>query len=314
MNELFNWLKDSDPSVQFRLEKDLLNSSHQVLIDIQARMLNQGWGHDLLSFQKIDGYWEGYYSPKWISTHYTLQTLRCLNFPKTESIQIAINRIINEEKCKDGGISPSRLHNESDCCVNGMFLTIACYYHANINELKSMIDYLILAQINDGGFNCSFNRHKVKHSAFNSTLCVIEGLWEYEAQGYTYRIDEVKRIRNEAEEFLLVHQLYISDKTYKIIDERYCSTHFPYYWRYDLLRVLEYFSDSNHPYDKRLENALKWLESKHKEYRWNVNAHYSGLTYLTMEKAGKPSKMITIRALKVLHYFNRLNLESIFKK
>jgi len=71
--------------------------------------------------------------------------------------------------------------------------------------------------------------------------------------------------------------------------------------------------NSNHPYDIRLENALKWLESKHKNYRWNVNAHYSGLTYFTMEKAGKPSKMITIKALHVLHYFNRINLESILK-
>ncbi|HET6785692.1 MAG TPA: hypothetical protein VFH18_06685 [Erysipelotrichaceae bacterium] len=314
MNELFNWLKDSDLSIQYRLEKDLLKSPQTVLTDIQTKMLEGGWGYELLTYQKEDGYWEGYYSPKWISTHYTLQTLRCLNYPKTLSIKYAINRILKEEKCKDGGISPSRLHNESDCCVNGMFLTIACYYHANINDLKSMIDYLILAQINDGGFNCSFNRHKVHHSAFNSTLCVIEGLWEYENQGYDYRIDDVKKLRKEAEEFLLHHQLYISDKTNQIIDERYCSTHFPYYWRYDLLRVLEYFVDSNHTYDKRLENALIWLESKHKEYRWNVNAHYSGLTYFTMEKAGKQSKMITIRALKVLHYFNRINIKSIIKK
>lgn len=314
MNELFNWLKDSDPSVQYRLERDILNASNHVLTDIQATMLDHGWGYDLMSYQKADGYWNGYYSPKWISSHYTLQTLRCLNYPKTLSIKFAINRILNEEKCKDGGISPSRTHNESDCCVNGMFLNIACYYHAQINDLKSVIDYLILAKIEDGGFNCSFNRHKVHHSAFNSTLCVIEGLWEYEKQGYTYRIDEVKQLRKDAEEFLLIHQLYISDKTSKIIDERYCSTHFPYYWRYDLLRVLEYFADSKHPYDIRFENALKWLESRHKEYRWNVNAHYSGLTYFTMEKAGKPSKMITIKALNVLHYFNRINLESIIKK
>jgi len=313
MNELFNWLKDSDLSIKYRFERDILNSSQDDLLKIQLKMLNHGWGHDLMSFQKDDGYWEGYYSPKWISTHYTLQTLRCLNYPKTDSIVLAINRILNEEKCKDGGISPSVHHNESDCCVNGMFLNIACYYHAHIDELKSMIDYLILAQISDGGFNCSFNRHNVIHSAFNSTLCVIEGLWEYEKQGYTYRIDEVMKLRNEAEEFLLLHQLYISDKTNRIIDERYCSTHFPYYWRYDLLRALEYFVDSNHPYDKRFENALKWLESRHKEYRWNMNAHYSGLTYFTMEKAGKPSKMITLKALNVLYYYNRINLDSLFR-
>lgn len=124
MNELFNWLKDSDLSIQFRLEKEILKSTQTVLSKIQTKMLARGWGHDLMSFQKTDGYWEGYYSPKWISTHYTLQTLRCLNYPKTDSIKYAINRILVEEKCKDGGS------------------------------------------------NCSFNRNKVYHSAFNSTLCV----------------------------------------------------------------------------------------------------------------------------------------------
>lgn len=312
MNELFNWLNESDLSVQYRLEKDLLKSSHSVLSKIQTSMLETGWGHDLMTFQKDDFYWEGYYSPKWISTHYTLQTLRCLNYPKTVSIQNAIKRILNEEKCKDGGISPSRLHNESDCCVNGMFLTIACYYHAQVEDLQSIIDYLILAQIHDGGFNCSFNRHKVHHSAFNSTLCVLEGLWEYESQGYTYRIEEVKQLRCDAEAFLLVHQLFISDKTNLIIDERYCSIHFPYYWRYDILRALEYFANAKHPYDVRLEKALCWLESRHKDNRWNVNSHYSGLTYFTLEKAGKPSKMSTVRALFVLSHFNRINLKSKF--
>ncbi len=309
MNELFNWLKDSDPSVQYRLERDILNASNHVLTDIQATMLDHGWGYDLMSYQKADGYWNGYYSPKWISSHYTLQTLRCLNYPKTLSIKFAINRILNEEKCKDGGISPSRTHNESDCCVNGMFLNIACYYHAHVDDLKSMIDYLILAQLKDGGFNCSFNRRKVYHSAFNSTLCVLEGLWEYEKQGYSYRIDEVRKLRAEAEEFLLIHQLYISDKTSKIIDERYCSMHFPYYWRYDLLRILEYFADSYHPFDERLEKALKWLESRHKDYKWKLNAYYSGLTYFTMEKAGQFSKINTVRALKVLKYFNYLKID-----
>lgn len=121
-------------------------------------------------------------------------------------------------------------------------------------------------------------------------------------------MDEVKRLRQEAEEFLLVHQLYISDKTGKVIDPRYCSCHFPYYWRYDLLRVLDYFVYSEHPYDVRLERALVWLESIHKDYQFKINAHYPGLTYFEMEKAGKISQMITVRALNILNYYDRLKI------
>jgi len=94
MNELFNWLRDSDLSIQYCLEKDLLKSPQTVLSNVQTKMLERGWGYDLLTYQKVDGYWDGYYSPKWISTHYTLQTLRCLNYPKTLSIKFAINRIL----------------------------------------------------------------------------------------------------------------------------------------------------------------------------------------------------------------------------
>lgn len=306
MNQLYNWLNNSDPSVKYLYTRDILNASTENLELIQKEMLVSGWGYELMSHQKSDGYWEKYYSPKWISTHYTLQTLRCLNYPRTDSIDYAIRRILKEEKCNDGGISPSNTKLWSDCCVNGMFLTIACYYHANQEDIKSMIDYLVNAQLEDGGFNCRFNRAKVHHSAFNSTLCVLEGLWEYEVQGYKYRLDEVKRMRREAEEFLLIHQLYISDKTGQIIDERYCSMHFPYYWRYDLLRALEYFALSEHAYDQRLDKALDWLLSKQKNNRFKLSAQYSGLTYFSMEKAGKESKINTVRALKVLKAFNRL--------
>lgn len=308
MNHLINWLNNSDPSIKYLLARDILRYDQTTLDCIQAEMLNGGWGYDFITHQNHDGYWEGYYSPKWTSTHYTLQTLMCLNYPKTEKIQFAINRILQEEKCKDGGISPSRLHNESDCCVNGMMLAIASYYQVQIDDIKSMIDYLILAQINDGGFNCSFNRRKVYHSAFNTTLCVLEGLWGYETRGYTYRLDDVKRIRYEAEEFLLKHQIYISDKTSEIIDKKYLSMHFPYYWRYDILRALEYFVISKHKYDTRLEKALVWLESKQIEGKWKLSAKYQGKQYFEMEKAGQWSEMISVRALRILYYFERIDL------
>jgi hypothetical protein len=96
------------------------------------------------------------------------------------------------------------------------------------------------------------------------------------------------------------------DKTGQIIDQRYCSMHFPYYWRYDLLRALEYFAMSDHVYDQRLDKALDWLLSKQKNNRFKLSAQYSGLTYFSMEKAGKESKINTVRALKVLKTFNRL--------
>lgn len=115
MNLLFDWLNNADPSIKYLFFRDILHYDKTLQDRVQDEILIRGWGHDLSLYQKQDGYWEGYYSPKWISTHYSLQTLMCFNYPKTDAIQFAVNRILMEEKCKDSGISPSVTHNESDC-------------------------------------------------------------------------------------------------------------------------------------------------------------------------------------------------------
>lgn len=103
MKDILNHLDQSDPSVRYRLHRDILKSDIKVLETIHHDMIHTGWGHTLMSFQMEDGYWTGYYSPKWISTHYTLQTLRCLNYPRTQSITYAINRILKKKSVKMEG-------------------------------------------------------------------------------------------------------------------------------------------------------------------------------------------------------------------
>jgi hypothetical protein len=82
-------------------------------------------------------------------------------------------------------------------------------------------------QLPDGGYNCRHPRYQVHHGSFHTTICVLEGLWEYQNQGYLYRIDEVKSSRKSAEEFLLMHRLFLSDKDGRIIDDHFLSMHYP---------------------------------------------------------------------------------------
>jgi hypothetical protein len=81
-DDLVAWLLEGDPSIRWRVHRDLLGSSEATVRAERARVANEGWGAKLLSLQDPDGRWGGGdYSPKWISTTYTLLHLLWLGLP-----------------------------------------------------------------------------------------------------------------------------------------------------------------------------------------------------------------------------------------
>jgi hypothetical protein len=153
----------------------------------------------------------------------------------------------------------------------------------------------------DGGFNCRLNRSGAKHSSLHSTLSVLEGITEYEKNNYQYRLPELMKVKDSSHEFILLHQLYISDRTAKIINKDFLKLSYPGRWRYDILRALDYFNYTGLPWDNRMSSAIEIINKKrNKDGSWNVQAHHPGKVHFEMEKAGKPSRWNTLRALRVL--------------
>ncbi|MFP4370267.1 MAG: hypothetical protein ACLFR2_11875, partial [Candidatus Kapaibacterium sp.] len=270
---------------------------------------DEGWGAHYLSLRGQDGHWgEGFYQPKWTSTHYTLLDLRNMEIsPDIPIVQKVIEKILIEEKGRDGGVNPARSLNNSDVCINGMFLCYACYFGEKEDNLKTVVDFLLEEQMSDGGFNCRSNRSGAMHSSMHTTISVLEGILEYFSRGYTYRADEMKKAARGSEEFLLTHKLYLSDRTGNIIDEKFTRLPYPARWRYDILRALEYFADAGNDYDDRMKPAINLLISKrNKNGKWPLNAKHPGQVHIEFEKAGKESRINTLRALKVLKHFDFL--------
>ncbi len=76
------WLLDGDPAVRWQVERDLLDMPPAEFEITRSVVATQGWGAKLLERQDDTGVWGGgLYSPKWISTHYTLFALRFLGLP-----------------------------------------------------------------------------------------------------------------------------------------------------------------------------------------------------------------------------------------
>ncbi len=181
--------------------------------------------HEFLAARRPDGHWgRGFYQPKWISTHYTLLDLKHLGIaPDHPLIRESIGQILAQHKEADGGVNPAKTIKISDVCVSGMALNYAAYFGTPVESLQSIVDFLVAVQMPDGGFNCESNVHGAVHSSLHSTISVLEGIGEYLANGYTYRAAELDVIAGQAQEFVLQHRLFRSDRTGEIINPQFLA-------------------------------------------------------------------------------------------
>lgn len=304
-SEIIDWLLLGDVSVQYQVHRDLLGSDRETLLKLKSQIAKEGFGKIFMDNQNPNGHWGlRFYQPKWISTHYTLLDLRCIEINSLESLISIVDKVLdNNNNPDDKKIVPDFL--QSDICITGMFLNYATYFGANAEKLKSLIDCIVDQHMTDGGFNCRLIRGGAVHSSLHSTISVLEGITEYINQGYSYKKNELIDIKLKAIEFILQHRLYKSDKTGEIISKGFTMLSYPSRWRYDILRALDYLRYENIPYDVRMSDALDLLlKKRNKDGMWNVQAKHAGKVHFDMELVGKPSRWNTLRALRVLKFYD----------
>jgi len=301
---VIEWLLEGDVSIQYQTYRDLLNTERS---DLQNRIILEGWGAQFMACRNSESSWGlDFYQPKWTSTHYTLLDLKnmAITDPNLQ-IKRVIEHIAKNRKSADGGINPSKTIANSDMCINGMFLNYASYFGIDENDLKSIVDIILNQQMDDGGFNCQLTRKGAVHSSLHTTLSVLEGINQYSVKNYKYRLQELKKVEKESQEFILQHKLFQSHRTGKTISESFLKLSYPGRWRYDILRALDYFQLARVPFDNRMDDAIEILLKKRKaDDKWPLQAKHSGQTHFDMEIAGKPSRWNTVRAMRVLKHFD----------
>lgn len=304
-NTTIRWLLEGDVSLQYQTRKYLLLEPEEDLIHLRKRIATEGWGKDLLNARNSTGHWgRDFYQVKWISSHYTLLDLRYLEIEPVEPILETLWLIVDRCKSRDGSINESHSMKSGDVCINGMFLNYASFFGMPESVLKYLVDFLLDNVMSDGGFNCVGHSKGAVHSSMHTTISVLEGIWEYQKAGHSYRVTDLKKVKKDAEAFLMIHQLFKSDHTGEIIDKRWSMLSFPSRWRYDVLRGLVYFTDAGTSYDVRMAGALDLLISKRlRDGSWPVQCKHQGLVHFDMERTGNSSRINTLRALRVLNAF-----------
>jgi len=301
--DTINWLMEGDPSIQFQTARDLLDKSSKELAILQNQIQHEGWGERFLSLQEESGKWGGnLYSPKWISTHYTLMTLMRLGLPEhNQQARKGCKILLDKGFYSDGGINHFASLQHSETCVTAMTLSLLCYFNLKDDRVDSLYEFLLKQQMSDGGWNCeSFNG--ATHSSFHTTISTLEAFRLYELNRAS-NITKIETARKKAHEFLLCHHLFRSDKTSKVVDQRMTRFSFPPRWKYDVMRALDYFQEIDAPHDPRFCDGITLLKNKEKNGKWPLQQKHAGLMYFEMEEVGKPSRINTLRALRILKWW-----------
>ncbi|NUS35637.1 MAG: hypothetical protein HOQ04_04110, partial [Pseudarthrobacter sp.] len=151
------------------------------------------------------------------------------------------------------------------------------------------------------GWNCEAPGTSSR-SSFHSTICVLDGLLEYERT--TGGTPGSHAARERGGEYLLERGLMRQKSTGEIISDDWLRFSYPTRWFYDILRGLEYFRATGAGPDPRLAEAVGIARSKQQhDGRWLLENTHPGKVHFPLEQGdGRPSRWNTLRALRVLRW------------
>src|SRR4051794_1066251 len=294
--DVMDWLLDSDPAIRWQVLRDLVEAPADEVAAERSRVEKEGWGARLLALRDPDGQWDGgacfprrviddwragiepdfSHGQPWTSTLPTLMLLRDLGLDPASAAA--------RETGSRGGASCRWEHEgqpffdgEVEACINGRTLSIGAYFGADVDGL---VRKLLEDQLDDGGWNC-WTEQGATVSSFDSTICVLEGLLEYERSDGGSA--ELRAARRGGEQYLLDRALFRRRSTGEVPVDGWLQFSFPTRWHYDVLRGLEYFRLADVA-DPRLAEAVELVRSKRqRDGTWLLENTHPGAVHIEPE-------------------------------
>ena len=315
---VLEWLLDpeaSDPSIRWQVMRDLLDRPEAEWSAERARVATEGWGARLLDAEDDDGSWAGgahfpggwtWESDEpgqpWTSTSHSLTQLREFGLLRSERTRRMVEMIGRNVRWEYDDLP--YWTGEVEPCINGQLVANGTYFGV---DMTPVVERLVGEVLEDGGWNCEAERGSVR-SSFHTTICVLEGLLEFERAGRG--TPESVAARRSGEEFLLVRSLFRRLSTGEPADERMLALIHPSRWFYHVLRALEYFRAASvltgEAPDPRLAEAIEHVRSRRlDDGRWPLDWVPTGRTWFELDQGeGQPSRWITLQALRVLRWWD----------
>jgi hypothetical protein len=314
------WLVDSDPTLRWQVERDLMHEPSEVWEATRARIATEGFGARLLALQDSDGQWAGgaffpgdfdFHGPEaepdagqpWTATTWTLNSLRecgldpaVLRERRTAELLAANSHWEYENLPYWGG--------EVDCCINAWTLANGLWLGV---EVSGIVDWFLEHRLSDGGWNCEWIEGSTR-SSFHSTLNSLKGLLDYDSA--TGGTDATRAARRSGEEYLLQRRLTCRLSTGAPVGPWVDRFAYPFRWFYGVLNAADYFravslSDGAPP-DPRMGDAIEMIRAaRQPDGTWLQGRRHPGRVWFEVDvPAGEPSKWLTLFGIRVLDWWD----------
>ena len=305
-----NWLlEDNQPSIRYLALTQLLEKSEDDP-DIQSAkemIPKRGWAADILAEQKPGGWWvtqESLYRPKYNSTNWMLLILSDLGMTKAHpKIRKASELWIERFSKPDGGFAMDGSKKSHLCTLGNTARALVKFGYADHPKVRSAFEWLADNRDKNGGWSCFGSGRNLDSWEGMSAFAV------YPKEKWT---EGMKHAVELAAEFYLQRELHKQGPGYP----PWYRFHYPVHYYYDLLVGLDFMTALGYGDDPRLRFAISLLKQKRRpDGRWNLDAVHpdlegkmaewyakdpKGHAPFALEQAGQPSKMITLRAMRVL--------------
>lgn len=312
-DDVIEWLLDSDPTLRWQVERDLVGAPREVWEPTRARTATEGDGARLLSFQDPDGQWAGgAYFPAgftgeedepgqpWTATTWTLTTLREWGVPAAALAGTAAKLDANARWEYDdlpywGG--------ETDVCINAMTLANGAWLGADVSPIA---DFFRTHVLPDGGWNCEWPEGSTR-SSFHSTINGVRGILAYQQLSGD---DSLTDVRHRGEEYLLERRLRYRLSTGDPVGPWADLIAYPYRHPHTALKAVDHMTeaalhDGVAPDPRASEAVERVRAARQPDGRWLQGYHFPGATWFPLDVApGEPSKWVTFLALRALQRWN----------
>jgi hypothetical protein len=301
-----SWLLEKDqPSVRYRALTELLGRGEddEEVREARSMIPTKGWAAEILSAQHPGGWWvsnESLYRPKYLSTNWMLLILSDLGLTKENPKIRRACELWMKRYAEEGDFGRGTMKNGELCIVGNTARALVKFGYVDHPNVRSAFEWLVKNQKENGGWHC-WGR--------NGVIDAWEGMSAFAVYPRQKWTRNMKAAVERGAEFYLERKLHRQGKHY----DPWYRFHYPNHYYYDVLVGLDMMTALGYSHDPRLKEALKIMnEKKRRDGTWNLDSVHPDAPYAkdpryarrftphSLEKARRPSKMITLRALTVM--------------
>ncbi|MCL4519161.1 MAG: hypothetical protein M1587_08205 [Thaumarchaeota archaeon] len=304
--QVIDWLLQEDqPSVRYYTLVDLLDrkEADPDVREALSQIPKKGWASKILALQKAKGNWEkesDLYRPKYTATNWRAIVLSDLGLTsKDKRIEKTANLFFKYWLAPPPA---ENVFNDEVCIVGNTARMLTRFGYADDSRVKKLFDRLLEDQKEDGGWHC-----------FKSDKGCLDGWEGLAAFASLPRSKWSRKIKSSIERGA---EFYLERKLFDDGEKKYLPWfrfHYPNHYYYDILVGLDVITKLGYASDRRLAPALDILkEKRQKDGTWLLDKIHpdiaQGARYrisksakrFALEEEGKPSKWITLTAMRVL--------------